>query len=115
MILNTIIFFIAAILRGAREAYRADNTILELVVKNTDTDYFGARSWLNKYKDFDVSKGFKSIFSKYFPMDFEHNSDDLFIPLIMIGSFLTNSWLMLGIEFIGMAFIVMITYTILRK
>jgi len=115
MFLNTIIFFIAGVLRGTREAYHADNSILEWVIKGTDTDYFGAKSWLNKYKEFEVSKGFKSIFSKYFPMDFEHNSDDLFIPMIMIGGFMSDSWIMLGVEFVGMAIVVLITYGLLRK
>lgn len=115
MLLVITLFALAGFVHGAREAYHAQPNVLEWVIKNTRTDYFGELSWLNKYKDGDYSKGYKSLLHKYFPIDFWHHSNDVVFIALIAGTHLTKVWWYLIILYAIMAFTAMINYSLLRN
>lgn len=112
MVLAAILIFLAGMFHGLREAFHADRKIFERLLKMQPASFFGSQQDRLKYNSIG---GFKSVWWKYFPLDFWHLSRWIENILVSLCIYLISD-----VWYYGVAYMAIIasgghlSYTILR-
>ena len=105
------------------EAHDRDRSIFEKAWKVKPISFFGSLDFLLKYKNSDEKQGYKSVFWKYFPVDFEHVQEWLNTPFLLaigaIGAYLFSEWYLIAGYCLAVwavrAFVTLLTYNYLNE